>query len=66
VRVTDVKETYRRLTRLNDMSSLSTLVTELSDVDAEYLYNELCLDKELKDKLIRPLWYDYDNQSYRF
>lgn len=42
------------------------LVVDLDDATCKALYEELLKDDRTKDKLVRPLWFNYKTQSFRW
>lgn len=63
--VSQIFEKYVELCLKDDAAGCGDLVQELDDETCDELYKMLVNDERTKNKLVRPLWYNYNTQKMR-
>jgi aminoglycoside phosphotransferase len=58
-------EKYREAVKQGVVAACD-FAASLSDTEAKEVFDAASKDSDLKSKLVRPLWYNYDTQSFRF
>lgn len=61
----DLFNKYVELAEKNDPEACGDLVVELDDQICNDLYVLLAKDERTKNKLVKPLWYNYRTQKFR-
>lgn len=59
-------EDYLKLCQQDDVVGCGDLVQKEDDETCKALYEKLSADERTKDKLVKPLWYNYQTQSFRW
>lgn len=63
-RLSRITTLYETISKLVGPEACGDFVMTLSDDDCHQLYNEL-IKLGLNDRMVRPIWYDYDKQEIR-
>lgn len=57
---------YVALCEKNDAEGCGDLVQHEDDDTCKALFDKLSTDERTKDKLVKPLWYNYQTQKFRW
>lgn len=64
--VNELFDKYLALCEKDDVEGCGDLVVELEDSVCKELYEKLVIDERTKNKLVKPLWYNYRTQKHRW